>query len=58
MGSASELEYHFLLTRDLDFLHEENYKDLNHRVVEIKRMLAALVCKVETEPPGRVKAEC
>jgi four helix bundle protein len=58
MGSASELEYHFLLARDLDFLHEENYKDLNHRVVEIKRMLAALVCKVETEPPGRVKAEC
>jgi four helix bundle protein len=49
LGSASELEYHFLLAHDLDFLNEENYKDLNHRVVEIKRMLASLVCKVETD---------
>jgi four helix bundle protein len=58
MGSASELEYHFLLARDLDFLNEENYKDLNHRVVEIKRMLAALVCKVKTDRRAWVKAEC
>jgi four helix bundle protein len=49
LGSTSELEYHFLLAHDLQFLGEENYKDLNHRVIEIKRVLASLVCKVETD---------
>jgi four helix bundle protein len=49
LGSTSELEYHFLLAHDLQLLGEENYKDLNHRVIEIKRVLASLVCKVETD---------
>ena len=49
LGSTSELEYHFLLAHDLQFLGEEDYKDLNHRVIEINRMLASLVCKVETD---------
>ncbi len=49
LGSASELEYHFLLARDLNFFSEESYKYLNNSVVEIKRMLASLVCKVETD---------
>jgi four helix bundle protein len=49
LGSTSELEYHFLLAHDLQFLGEENYKDLNHRVIEIKRMVASLACKVETD---------
>jgi four helix bundle protein len=49
LGSASELEYHFLLARDLDFVTEESYKHLNHSVIEIKRMLASLVCKVEAD---------
>jgi four helix bundle protein len=49
LGSTSELEYHFLLAHDLEFLGEEDYKDLNHRVIEIKQMLASLVCKGETD---------
>lgn len=48
-GSASELEYHFLLARDLDFLDEAIYQKLNSSVVEVKRMLASLVRKVEAE---------
>jgi len=46
-GSASELEYHFLLAHDLKFVNEADYRDLNDRVVEVKRMLAALARKVE-----------
>jgi four helix bundle protein len=38
-GSASELEYHFLLAHDLKFVNEADYRDLNDRVVEVKRML-------------------
>jgi four helix bundle protein len=48
-GSASELEYHFLLARDLNFLDEVNYRLLNNKVVELKRMLASLVSKVATD---------
>ena len=48
-GSASELEYHFLLARDLHLLSPANYEKLNHGVVEVKCMLAALVRKVEQE---------
>ena len=48
-GSASELEYHFLLSRDLNMLGETTYQHLNNGVVEVKRMLASLIRKVETE---------
>jgi four helix bundle protein len=48
-GSASELEYHFLLARDLHLLSDDAYKLLNFEVVELKRMLASLINKVELE---------
>ena len=48
-GSASELEYHFVLAHDLGFLNETDYGKLNSAVVEVKRMLASLVRKVETD---------
>ena len=49
LGSASELEYHFLLARDLDFVSRDNYKHLDDSVIEIKRMLASLVVKVQAD---------
>jgi four helix bundle protein len=49
LGSASELEYHFLLAHDLSFVNEESYQQLDRRVVEIKRMLASLACKVQAD---------
>jgi four helix bundle protein len=48
-GSASELEYHFLLARDLGFLAESEYKNLSDGVIEVKRMLAALFRKVAAD---------
>jgi four helix bundle protein len=48
-GSASELDYHFLLARDLRFLAAEDYEKLNNGVVEVKKMLASLMRKVEAE---------
>src|SRR6476659_3884172 len=48
-GSASELEYHFLLAHDLRLLDDKAYSGLNDSVVEVKRMLAALARKVESE---------
>jgi four helix bundle protein len=45
MGSASELEYHLLLARDLQFLPEEKYQRLEALTIEVKRMLASLIQK-------------
>jgi four helix bundle protein len=46
MGSASELEYHILLARDLSFLPETIYDRLQDRAIEVKRMLTSLLQKV------------
>jgi four helix bundle protein len=48
-GSASELEYHLVLARDLEFLTAEQYDSLNSAATEVKRMLAGLIRKVESE---------
>jgi four helix bundle protein len=45
MGSASELEYHLLLARDLKFLAEAEYVELDGRTTEVKRMLTSLIQK-------------
>jgi len=49
MGSASEVEYHVLLARDLNLLTKQIYDDLDGRIVEVKRMLASLLLKVRRD---------
>jgi four helix bundle protein len=46
MGSASELEYHLILARDLGFLNPSDYDQLSQRTTEIKRMLSTFVTKL------------
>jgi four helix bundle protein len=43
MGSASELEYHLLLCRDLHFLDEAHWALLSEQAVDVKRMLASFI---------------
>ena len=43
MGSASEVEYHLLLARDLDYLSENEHHNLEGEAQRVKRMLAALL---------------
>jgi four helix bundle protein len=43
MGSASEVECHLLFTQDLNLLDPAQYQELNVRMVEVKRVLAALL---------------
>jgi four helix bundle protein len=40
--SAMELDYHLLLARDLGYLVEERYSELEVKTSEVRRMLAAL----------------
>jgi four helix bundle protein len=49
LGSASELEYHFLLARDLDLLAPTAYDHLAGQVEEVKRMLTLFVGKLKTD---------
>lgn len=49
MGSASELEYHLLLTKDLKLIKSQDYAELAQRTIEVKRMLTALIQKLKAE---------
>ncbi|MGV8878072.1 MAG: four helix bundle protein [Sphingobacteriaceae bacterium] len=42
-GSASELEYQFILARDLNYITETDYQELNQQVTEIRKMLFAFI---------------
>ncbi len=46
MGSASEVEYLLLLTRDLNLIRASDYSDLLNDVVEVKKMLASFIKKL------------
>jgi four helix bundle protein len=43
MGSASELEYHLLLSHDLRLLNPTEYKQLAQETTEVKRMLTSFI---------------
>jgi four helix bundle protein len=49
MGSASELEYQLLLARDLEIMESLDFQRLSSGVVEVKKMLAALINKLRAE---------
>ena len=56
VGSASELEYHLILARDLSFLSPNDYDRLAGSTIESKRMLASLIQKVKQQcPPPTTK---
>jgi four helix bundle protein len=58
-GSASELEYHLLLSCDLRILPKEEFLRLERELVTIQRMLTALVQRVQPIANARqpLKAE-
>jgi len=54
-GSASELDYQLLLARDLDYLTDEEYRRIGASLLEVRRMLTALIQKVGAD---RFAANC
>jgi four helix bundle protein len=46
-GSASELEYHLLLAKDLHLLRDADFTDLEAKVFEVQRMLASFVQRLQ-----------
>lgn len=49
MGSASELEYHLLLAKDLNLLNAANYTALAKQTTEVKRMLTGFQQKLKAD---------
>lgn len=49
MGSASESEYQILLSFDLNYIDENQFKQMNAKVTEIKRMLSSLISKTKAD---------
>ncbi|MGB3683457.1 MAG: four helix bundle protein [Rubrobacteraceae bacterium] len=47
VGSASELEYHLLLAKDLSYLDPPQYKELLQNTQEVKRMLGPFINKLK-----------
>ena len=48
-GSASEVEYHLLLARDLGYLETDRYTELQSLACECKRMLASFIDRIRSE---------
>jgi four helix bundle protein len=48
-GSANELEYHFLLARDLGYISPADHASAHKQLLEMKRMLVALTRKVGSD---------
>jgi len=55
-GSASEVEHHLLLARDLKFLQAARHQDIEKRLQEVQRMLTSLVSSVQDTQNARVAA--
>ena len=46
MGSASELDYHLLLARDLNFVNSGDYEQFANELTEVRRMLNSFIQKL------------
>jgi four helix bundle protein len=49
MGSASELEYHLLLSHDLGYLNDQDYAELSKETTELKQMLTSFIKKLKAD---------
>lgn len=55
-GSANELDYQLLLSRDLGYLKSEDYETLSSSLEELQKMLASLIKRVRFKPTAHREA--
>jgi len=56
MGSASELDYQLLLTRDLQYISQLDYNKLQADLNEVRRMLTSYAEKIKQTRKSRSKS--
>jgi four helix bundle protein len=49
MGSASELDYHLLICRDLGFMKTEDFQKSTKRLTEVRKMLFSFLTSIEDQ---------
>ncbi len=49
MGSASELDYHLLLSRDLGFVNGDDFTRFEAELTEVRKMLTSFLESVEEQ---------
>jgi four helix bundle protein len=47
VGSASELQYQLILSKDLTYISESNFQELSAEIIEIRKMINAYSNKLE-----------
>ena len=57
MGSASELDYHLLLCRDLGFMKEDDFEQAAAHLTEVRKMLTSFLGTVEKQIETQGKAQ-
>ena len=55
MGSASELDYHLLLCRDLGFMSSDDFTTRTAQLTEVRKMLTSFLNSVEEQINVRSK---
>jgi four helix bundle protein len=56
MGSASELDYHLLLSKDLGFMNNEDFARSASGLTEVRKMLTSFLSSVEEQIELKSKA--
>ena len=56
MGSASELDYHLVLARDLGLLNHDSYTQMSKQLTDVRKMLASLLKAIELEINTKAKS--
>jgi four helix bundle protein len=56
MGSAGELDYHLLLSRDLGFMKDDEFKRTATDLTEVRKMLTSFLSSVEKQIELRANA--
>lgn len=49
LGSASELEYLLVLSRDIELVNQTSFESLSTDVVEVKKMLTSFIKKLKAD---------
>jgi four helix bundle protein len=49
MGSASELDYHLLLSRDLGFMNDDDFTSCAAKLREVRKMLTSFLNSVDEQ---------
>ncbi len=54
LGSATEVDYQLELSKDLKYISEEKFLDLNNKIISIKKMLFALRQKILNDIKNKI----